>query len=388
MLSLGLTAAEYAEYVAKLASSADIKTKVQVLDNEHRVLGDVSHLLMDGQTDVVAPKFQGQDVPISRTSTCSFLDPGHSLALDSNSPSDGAIYLDRMLRAIVSVRCSFGWVDVPIFTGPITKVDRDGDFVNVEAHGKEAFALGEAYYDLADFKGTKTKVVRDLMALSGETSRYLELPDSASKVVKPVTLTRSSKPWPKAFGVERSRNRFFAYNGRGVARSIVRPSKPAMVLRHGPGSMLLSDPQISYSTEDMKNIVRVTGRATSGTKETPIGVAVAPSGHPLNAYRIGRNGKPVWHARFENNPDVRTKAAALSMASSLLEDDLAQTVNLTMDVLPIYHLEEWDLLRYEGDDFALTFRPATFTIPWTVRGVMTLGYTRKVTKPRRPIRSV
>lgn len=165
-----LTAAQRATYTSTLATSHEIKVTVQILDNEHRVLSTVTAALLSGQVDgYTVWRDADGEIGMSRTCQMQFLDPGRSLAFDSGSPAAGALYLDRMVRVIYSVRCPGFWVDVPVFTGPVTKVDRTDDVVSVEAQSKEAFGQSEAYYP-ATISGTKIDALRILLTQMGESS--------------------------------------------------------------------------------------------------------------------------------------------------------------------------------------------------------------------------
>lgn len=374
MLSLGLPTTEAREFADLLARTCEVKTTVQILDNEHNIISTVSQMLMDGQVNGTIPA-SGE---VSRTVTLTFLDPGGSLALSSNSPSDGAMYLDRMIRVVFSMRGS-RWFDTPVFTGPIIKVDRDGDFVTVEAHGKERFALGDAYSP-GTRSGLKTTTISVLLGMSGESSRYISLPSSRQLLPKRLSIARDSQPWVLATKVNRSltAGRILYYDGRGVCRSVAKPSRSSFTVSNTNG-MLLSDPQISYSTDDMKNVVRVTGGKPKGSKTAVVGVAKAPSSSSMNAYRIGRNGKPVWRALFEENGDLRTTAAATAHARDLLEDYLLQVVDVTFTCLPIPHLEPYDLITVKTSAFTRVVRVKSFSMSLTT-GAMTIGYQQKLTK--------
>ena len=101
-LVLALSAANHKIYLATLAARHDIKVTVQILDNQHAVKSTVTAILLDGQVDGIAVTLDG----VSRTCKLQFLDPTRTMTFDSASPAAGAMYLDRMIRVIYSVRCS------------------------------------------------------------------------------------------------------------------------------------------------------------------------------------------------------------------------------------------------------------------------------------------
>lgn len=389
MLSLGLSAWDYIEYLRTLATGYELAVTVQILTPEHELVRTVSHTLMDGQVDVVAPSYNGGDIEVSRTAMLTFLDPNRSLALDSGSPSEGAYYMDRMLRVIYSVRCSFGWVDVPVFTGPIVKVDRDGDMIDVECQGKERYALSSAWRT-GTVKGRKGDVMMALLRRTGEISRYTNFPDTKTTVSKPVSIGRESQIWAHVWRVNSSMNRILFYDARGVAESRKRSSKVAVKISSGTGGMLLSDPQISYSMDGLKNAVRVTGKKAPKGKKTPWATALPPSSHPLSPVRLGRRGDGLYNAEFIDNQDLKTTAACRALAVSTLAAGLAQHVEASFDTLPIPHLEPWDIVLAATDRGSTRVTVREFSLPLVQRGgtgtPMTIGSRRNLRKPRRRIR--
>jgi hypothetical protein len=389
MLSLGLTRSRLTEYLHTLATGYELKVTVNVLTAEHEHVRTVSHVLMDGQIDATAPKYNGGDVEVSRTAQMSFLDPGSTLALDSGSPSEGAYYMDRMIRVIYSVRCSFGWVDVPVFTGPIVKVDRDGDMVNVECQGKEYYALKSAW-TTGTVKGRKDDVMVDLLRRTGEISRYTDFPNTSQRVDKSVSLGRDSKIWAHVWRVNASMNRVLFYDGRGVAVSRKKSSKVQATIKSGLGGMVAGEPQVSYSTDGLVNAVRVVGKKGTKHKPTPSSNALPPKSHPLSPFRLGRRGKGLYLGEFIENSDLKSTAACRRVAKDTLEDGLLQHVEASVETLPMPHLEPWDLLHLSLPNLSVRIRVTAFTLPLVQRDgdgtPMTIGANTNVRRPSRRIR--
>lgn len=388
-LSLGLSYAEHREYLTTLASSHHIKVTVQILDNQHSVVSTVSHILMDGQVDANTVSASGDSIEVSRTCSLVFLDPKRTMTFDSASPASGALYLDRMIRVIYSVRCPSRWVDVPVFTGPVYKCDRDGDLVNVEAHGKEAYGLRESW-DTATYDGTVVAAIRGLLTSYGETSRRWDLPSSVRRLVKPIVVARDSHAWLKAFVASAALDRVLYYDGRGIARCVPRPPKTSMVIRSGDGGMLLSDPQISFDTSALKNRVLVRGGIAIGSTANIRATATAPTTHPLSPWKIGLGTKPGYLVLIDENPDIRTVAVALARAKSLLAKFLLQQIDVAATCLPVPHMEPWDIVTMTTPHFTMDVRVNAFSLPLRQAGSsgtpMTFGYQKKLTAPRRAVR--
>lgn len=389
MLPLGLPTPVHKEYMRALATGYEFKVIVQILDPMHKIVETVSNTLMDGQVDVVAPKYNGGDIEVSRTAMLTLLDPTKTLALDSGSPAGGAFYMDRMIRISYSVRCPSQWVDVPVFTGPIVKVDRDGDLINVECHGKEYYALRTAW-KTGTFSGRKGDVMRELLQRTGERSDCAQFPDTKATVSKPVSVGRDSKIWAHIWKINASMDRILFYNGRGIAVSRKKSDKSVLTVTSGSGGFLVSDPQISYSMEGLINAVRVTGKKGTKGKTTPHYDALPPTSHPLSPTRLGRKSAGLYSAEFIDNEDLKTVAECKAVATSTLAAGLEQQVEIAMDVLPIPHLEPWDLIHVTTDHMSTNLRVLEFSLPLVQRSgngtPMSIGSRRNLRKPQRPIK--
>ena len=135
MIPLGLSASQLRIYHDTLRSSHLMRTRIMSAKLNGDTLNDLSVRLWDGQVDVDKTAEQ------TRVASLTLLDPNHLVNLDSDDPDDGALYLDRMIRIWYGVLCPFGWVEAPIFTGPITSMTRNDAFIDLEAGGKELLAL-------------------------------------------------------------------------------------------------------------------------------------------------------------------------------------------------------------------------------------------------------
>jgi len=391
VLNLGLTRSQYEIYRATLASGYQLKTSVQILTPEHKVIrhlgtGSTGALLIDGQIDVTAPSLSNGEVEVSRVAHLTFLDPAHVLQLDSNTPTSGAFYMNRMVRVVCSVLCSFGWVDVPVFTGPIIKLDRDEAEVKIEAHGKEHYALGSAWTP-DSFGGRRSDAMRAMMRKTGETDRYMSFPRRSGLLAKPVSAGRETHMWAKVWQTNAAMNRKLFYDGRGVAISRPTPMKTALHLRTGEGQMIVSPPKLSASTVGLKNAVYVVGAKPKKSK-VPVDATWYPdNSNPLHPNALGRNGKPWFDGQFVNNPDLKTTAACRELAKTTGLNLAFQTVETPMETLPIYDLEPWDILGVSTPDYSSRIRAAAFSLPVVQRGAdgtpMTIGSLQNLRKPVR-----
>lgn len=387
MLQLGLSAAEQRAFHQALASSHRVMITCQILHpDDHRVLRHVDHILMDGQITILCPPYRrDQTPPISRVAQLTFLDPSMSLALDSSSPADGSFYMDRLIRVIYSVHVPLlgRWVDVPVFTGPIIKVTRDTDYVDVEAHGMEHYALGHVWEPSAGnlSRGVnKRSAIMRLLRNAGELDRYMDIPGTRETLVHSHSLAPDDSRWPLiwriAAGMDRGRIAY--YDGRGVFRCVPQPSSPAFTITEGPGGMLLGEPVIGYSIDGLVNAAQVTGANDTISRGGPA------TSHPLSRWRLGRNGTPWHQAAFVTDGDLRTRAAREARVQRVLNDSLMQEITASGKTLHIPHLEPYDVIQWTTRRASVRTRPQSFTLPLRVAQEMLVGWTHNQRRPTRP----
>lgn len=377
MLPLGLTSSERAAFEAALRTSYERRIEILILDMEQNTLATVTHRLLDGQVVVDA------DAEVTRSASLTLLDPNHTLNFDTDSPDDGALFLDRMIRIhyCVQVPALNRWIEVPVFTGPVTSLSRDGAQLQIEAQGKESLARQAVWNPYTKPKGAiVVDVVKDLMKRRAGENRF-DLPTGTVRLTKAVTLPRDAIVWDEAKKLSGYRGLW--YDGRGWLRMQDSSSSPVFTFKAGDGGLVLTRPQISFSTEDVKNVVEVTGAVPKGAKSAVRGVASAPSTHPLNHIRLGRSGVPRYLVEFVQDDTVTTAAEARSRAEKILAPLLLETVQVQFDSMPVPHLEPHDVVSLRTDEFSTNFRLKQFTIPLTSGSPMPVGYYRKLTPKRR-----
>ena len=386
MHPLGISTADYREFIKALASPHSIRVDVAVLNLDEDELARITPVVLDGQVDVDA------DAQVTRSCSITFLDPNHALHMDSESPDDGALYADRMLRITYSVLVSAisDRVDVDVFTGPIVAFDRTGDEVRVEALGKESLALGFMWRPLTIKKGArKVDAIRSILEdRYGET--MFDLPSLPARIPKVVALGRSAAGWLRATRIAHSMNRQLFYDGSGVCRMRQRPRRPIFTFLAGraTGSNVTGKVTISHDFTDIANAVHMRGGKPKGQKKAVEAWVVAQRSHPLSPTRLGRRnaaGKlsPRYLVREESNDNIRSKAEATQRAQAILDDALLEVVGVSFTCLPIPHLDPLDVVRVVTDDFAANVRVRKFSLPLGPSGEMTFGYNSRVTRPDR-----
>lgn len=384
MLNIGLTAAQQKQFHDLLASHHSIYIRIQVLSLEHDYLSDISARLVDGQVTV------DSTAEISRSLSLDLLDPHNTLHLDSDSPSNGALFADRMMRIIYVVLTPDGKksYSTPVFTGPITKLERTGALLAVEAQGKDVLGMTGVWRAKTFKKGVQvTDVIRYILKdIMGETK--LQIPNLKDKTARNISLGPDTVPWSTARNLASSLGYQLFYDGRGVARMRKKPSKSVFTFRSGKGGTVLTSPDAGFTMEGVINAVEVVGAKPKGKGKKKVRArVVAPRSHPLSPWKLGRNGTPRYLVLRHEDDSLKTASQCKKVAKEKLRRGLLQSVEVAYDTLVIPHLEEGDVVRLQTEEFAAQHNLPKFAIPLTANGVSTIGYVRNVKPNRRAIRA-
>jgi hypothetical protein len=266
------------------------------------------------------------------------------------------------------------------------KVDRTDDVINIEAQGKEVLLKGAAWRTYTFKRGTnQVAVIRAILQTWGG-ERSFSFPESTARLAADRSITKTSVPWDHAQAVAKSNGWQLFYDGRGTARLRARPMTSLFTFRTGTGGAVVTAPQITYSLQDVKNIVWVVGGAPKGAKAAVTATAAAANSHPLSPARLGRNGVPRYLLDMVEDSSIVTAAKARTLADTRLRQLLLSSVDTAFDSLVIPHLDPDDLCRLTTDEFNTAFRAGKFAIPLTAGGHMSVGYTKRVSSNQARIR--
>jgi hypothetical protein len=381
MIDVGLTHKQkLAFHDLVLGGHHSIRIQVETTALDGTPDADLSGFFLDGQVD-----FDGT-ADVTRSCSLTLIDPHNSLDFDADSPGDAALFLDRMIRVHYGVKIDFQdgqgnqWIDVPVFTGPISSLSRTGATVNVEAQGKEVLASGAVWKPLTiPAKTRKTTAIRTILKERAGEDRF-HMPDLPHVLPKPLTLPRSASPWINARHLAQSLHRQLFYNGRGVV--VLRRHPDVAAMEFGPGCML-SELEVSYDQGNVINAVYVKGGVPKGKKDQVTAQVFARRYHPLSPARLGRNGVPRYLMEIVQDEHATTQAAVLEVAKHHLQRGLLQAIDATVDVMPFPLLEPGDLVRAITDAGAVTFRANTFSLPLSPGQPMSIGYLKNVSPKRR-----
>ena len=386
MIDLGLSAADYRAFCLALADKNSVRIDVAVMTLDEDELSRITPHIIDGQVDVDA---DGDET--TRSLTLTVLDPNHALHLDSDNPDDGALYADRMLQVVYSVLVPglSERVDVPVFTGWIVDLERDGDQITITGQGKESLAAGWIWRPITIKKGArKSDAIRTILSeRSGE--RNFDIPDVTVRLPKSLSLGRAAAAWPRCRKIAQSMNRQLYYNGAGTCRLRIRPRRPVFTFRSDDPtrSNTTSRIKVTHDFSAVKNAVWFRGGKPKGQKKPVEFFAVAPKGHPLSPLRLGRtnaDGQKIgrYLVMEQSNEHVRSKAEAKRRANALLDDVLLEVVGVSFTSVPIPHLDPSDVVRVSARDFSANVRIRQFSLP-LAGGDMTVGYIDRVSRPNK-----
>jgi len=380
VIQLKLTPAQLAAYKAALVTSHAIRIIVTVRDrNEQPVSSLQLPKVLTGAIQVDS----GAAVTRSLSMTC--LDPNHKLTFDTANPADGALYADNFISVTYGVETSLGWVDVPVFWGPVTAYSRQGPEVTIEAQGKESLALDPflitAGYNLPRSQQISASVTK-VMSNLGE--QRISLGMVTGRLVKRRTVIRGESAWMVCVGGGTDANGnpkpglmskavghpFLYYDGNGTLTAKTRGGPAVHTF---DGDWLLSRPGFAYDVLQARNQVYVEGATPKKSKRHYAGVARLPATHPLSGQSLARNGKPRYLTEMAQSDTLKSDAACRRDAKTRLAQLANQGLEATFDCLPAPHLEENDTVQLAGVGYAFTFPLRTFAIPLTHDTPMSVG---------------
>lgn len=355
-----------------------VSPHVHVLTSAETPVADITGVVEGGQVSWL------HDGEVSRTLALNVVDPEHTLALDSNSPSDGAIYADRMVRVTQRFESDVfddGWAEVDAFTGPMVKFTRTGAAVSLEMQSKEQRARTDVPA-LVLRKGMRTvdaidKIMRERC---GERRFAFPVADNADKLSKDVHVGRveEQQPWTVCQNLAKSLGMQLFYDGRGVLVLRQAPSAPVMTLT--PDS---STPELSHDWTQVYNRVTVKWSRKQGKKRVASQVEMTVDdlypGHPFSPSNMGRNGVRWERTLVVDDEKIPTAQRAREVATRRLRDASMQQLDVRVSVVPAWHLDPLDVVALpDGTDFQWREASAQIT-----GGPMQVGSVESVSRPRR-----
>lgn len=393
---LGLNPTQKAAYLRTLFTSHDFDVTLDLLKLDHTPIRSLTDTTLDGQVNLQT------DAAVARTASFTFFDPDHSLHLDPDSPWEGAYYADRMIRVVHTVNVpSVGRVSATAFVGPVTKVARDGDTVNVECQDKASLALTGGP-PITCAKGMNAVAAISTIMGRGAGENKMRLPAGTPWRLPKAFATGwpdESAPWWIAQAIARTINRQLLYSSDGYLTLRPWPSVAELSITE---AQITSAPNVDYDLTSIKNMVRVAGtiapppppkkkkkKKSDKDKIIPTtqvtAVAVAASTHPMSPQRLGRNGVPRYIPEIDEGTEYKSLAAARSYAVTRLDQLLPMTTGVTFDMVPVFHLDYGDVISAQTDAGRVVIRFTEGSIPLACSGDMSVGQQKAVSRAHRTL---
>jgi YD repeat-containing protein len=424
VIPLGLSQVDRWAYEAALVRTHRIRVQVRIHDHDEKVVSTVTNRLLSGQVEVNMAQAPHRKLDLV------LLEPRRSPQWLPEGPGDAHIFADNFVSVqygvwVNDLSAGAGWVDVPVFWGPVTGMSQDGDQITLNAAGKEVLGLDPCLlWDTMHVAKGRRRVlaIRDILEAKGE-ARF-DLPDLPNKIGKKMSLNRHAQPWHVAKAVAGGADWQLFYDGRGRARVRRWPQNRVWTFRSGTNGTVLTKPRISYDITSVRNLVEVLGPEPKGPPKRIRAVARAKAKHPMSPYRLRRNDKRrylvhvvdsnlakpdmEWHkAAGGNEPGgppahggwwgapsgikhpkrwlewrhtviVHRKTHAQKIANRQLKNRLKAAVEASFDTLPIPHLEGGDPCAVYTDGMHFEFVLKQFTLPLTADAPMSVGVNRRV----------
>jgi hypothetical protein len=297
-----------------------------------------------------------------------------------NNPNDGVVFLDRMIRTWYCVGRLDGtrWYEIPVFTGPITKVDKDSYLLSVECTGKEVLGQDALRRPKTYHKGWKrTQLIKTIMGdLAGE--QFMRVSSGGGKTAAPVVVAGQDEITPfaasKKLGADAHMDVF--YNALG--QLIVRDRR----LKHKfkwTDARVQDAPQASYNFDEFYNAVEVTGSKPKHAKKPVSFLAVAPRKHPLSPQSLKRDDTPRYRTLRIQDDKLKTVHECRRKAEAMLKHGLVEAIDASFSVAGVLPMiEEYDVTLLDTEEFTGAVSCKQATIPLVVDDVMSFGYNKNV----------
>lgn len=373
MMPLHLSEEDRRRFEDGLRHDHRIRILVNILDRDHLVQASASDVVLSGQVDVDIT------ADVSRTCSLELRDPGNKLGLDTPGPAAAASFADRMIQVHYGVWSSDfpRWINVPVFTGPITSMRRNGETVSLNAQGKECLLTEPQSRNWRLPAGyRKTDVIKRVLMESGE--KFSEITRWSDRLSAQWQCLSNEAPWPKLQQLANSlasrdhgTDPLLFYNGTGYAKlkSFSRP--PVWTFRRGVD--IVSEPEISTDLSSIRNMVVVYGGVPKGGKRGVHAQVQLPASHPLSPQSLARGGVPQYLREEVSNDQIVSVRDAKQAAQQRLDALSWAFVDLQFDALVIPHLEPRDVVRVDNGDWSWNMQLQKFSIPLSADGAMSVG---------------
>lgn len=375
MIPLSLTAQEKRHlYAALRARQRTIRCGLRIHDLDGRVLWNLADELISGEVVQADPSQTGP----ARALSVQVYDWRRKFGADMDPTfTSAASPAGYLASASYGIATASGWVDVPVFYGPLVGTTRDGATLTIEAHSLERLMATPSYRRVTVPKGTtKVAAIRKILGdCCGQ--RAYRLAASTARLKDPVVAggRGGATPWLAAARIAWSLGAVLFTDAQGYVVMRRLGQTPWTFTE----SSIVTPPRVAVDGFDFANVVSVRG-ATKG-KTTITATKHLPGSHSLSSTQLSRGGVsrgiPIW---IEDD-SITTQADADELAQETLDAHTKAPATVEAAVMVQPMLERYDMVDFP-DAPPTRFRSGVIPLG---TGAMTVGSTRRL-HTRRPRR--
>lgn len=385
-------------YNAAIVSTHQRRIEVRVLTLSGQAVWSLTPLITTGQitTDIKQTPMQ--------VATLTFIDKARALVFEPQDVGSPTMHRQFMLQIVDSrLIPGLGWVDCPVFMGPIWDFERRGAEVSLTAHSVDRLAMGTIRRaKMWRRKTRKTTIISGLLSEAG--ANRLRIPDLKATTavhvhvrhthphkgdhephtVRRVTgfkTTRLTTYWEKASGLADSMDRLLFPTTDGTFELRSHPERPVYHF----DDALLADIDLHRPTSDGPNTFQVVGAKPKGSKRrVDSGLVGFPARHPLSAISLEWHGKPYQVLDTSSNPHCKTKKECQKIALRKRDRAARMLADVSFDALPIPWLRPGDMVTAQAKWGVPSVHIRQMTYPLTPDNTpMTIGTVKRAVPRRR-----
>lgn len=386
MIDLPITPSERAAFERALVQSHRIRVKLTLFDRDESRIGALERMIHSGSVHI------DRTGESTRALSLNLIDPRRTLRFEPDSPAEGALHADNFIGVQYGVYVAelAQWVDVPVFHGPITLVERLGATARVEALGKESLMLaphlaGQGY---TIRKGTRTDdAIRRVAGQAGE--RRFQLADLGRRLRRSQVVGPETEPWKVIVGGEESakgkvlpsladrggHDLEVFYNGTGHLTARRRDTNPSFTFAEG--KHLTGEPTVKWDVREFRNAVIVRGGKRK-KKARARAFVTLPASHPLSPRSLARNGEDRYLVEVFESEGLKTDAECRRRGQEILNRKSREAVTAEFESLVVPHLDEADTVVLKTAEYDLRFDFQQATIPLVPTETMSVGFLKVV----------
>lgn len=271
------------------------------------------------------------------------------------------------------------WVDCPLFDGQILEVEREGDVVIFTCESRDGGHVAPSTFPRGFSVRRHTRVheaIRRILRHRGETR--FDFPSSSRRLPRDRSWKAGHAPKRACRQLARSINRQLYVRGDGTWRLRARPKKPVWKFKEGRDALVVGNPSERWSRADTRNFVIARGRGRRKRKDgqdRPIRARVQlPDRHYLSSQSLSEGKRPLVHELEASH--IHKRGPLIERAKEELRRVAKLEQTIAFDAMPVYHLEDLDLvaLDYGGVDGWIPLQ--AMRIPLNGSGRMSVNFER------------